>query len=163
MALPERIRFYLTHSMAGSPTVLNALLGYFPSNSGFWDYRPDADRFTPREVLAHLAEWDPIFQGRIERMLKEDHPHIPGIDEGQLAIDHSYATQDPGASLARFRDGRVALGRTLGDLQESDLDRTAHREGVGDITVNDMLVMISGHDGYHLRQLSEYLLSWRKI
>ena len=43
------------------------------------------------ELMAPLADWEPVFQERLMRMCSGDHPALPGYDEGSLAIDHGHA------------------------------------------------------------------------
>ena len=38
-----------------------------------------------------MADWKPLFQERLTRMRSEDHPALPGYDEGHLAIDRGDA------------------------------------------------------------------------
>ena len=70
------------------------------------DQRPDPDRFAIREVIAHLAGWEPIFLERLTQMRFKDHPTLPDYDEGQRAIEHGYAQSDWYAQAPLFADRR---------------------------------------------------------
>ena len=70
------------------------------------DRRPDPDRFTIREVIAHLADWEPVFLERLTRMRFEDHPTLPDYDEGQRAIERGYAQSDWHAQAPLFAGRR---------------------------------------------------------
>src|SRR5437879_4197786 len=59
--LPVFARKYVLAGLTGSPDVLEALLKDVGPNDPAWDKRPDPERFTIREVLAHLADWEGIF------------------------------------------------------------------------------------------------------
>ena len=152
---------HLHHCLTATPAVLRALLGALPADSDFWDLQPDPDRFTPREVLAHLADWNPIFRDRIALMLAEDHPTLPRIGEDRLPIEHDYASQDPLKSLDRFCAGRAELVEKVKALSEVDSVRVGRREDMGDITVADQVVLVAIHDAYHAREIAEYLEIWR--
>lgn len=155
--LPAFARTYLKHGLAASPHVVEGLLGRLAPEDPAWDRRPDIQRFTLREMVAHLADWEPIWLERLTRTTGEDEPSLPGYDEGQLAIDHDYAHSDPIANLARFRAGRSAVVAFVDGLGEEQWARAAQREGLGRVTTEAQLVMIVGHDGYHLREAAEWL------
>jgi hypothetical protein len=131
-------------------------LGGYPTSDPFWDFRPDADRFTLREMIAHLADWNDVFLGRFQRTLKEHEPLLPNCDESQFAIDHDYAHSDPQKNLARFAQSREGLNQFIKDLKPEDWDRVAEREGVGKITLSQHIALMVGHDGYHLCQAMDY-------
>ena len=155
--LPPAVRKYLLAALEGTPDLLDHLLKSLPADDPCWDHRPDPQRFTLREVTAHLADWEPIFLERTARMRDENEPFIEDIDEGQVAIDQDYAHSDPHAGLARFREGRAALIAFLRTLPESAWERVGHREIVGTISIEGQAVMILGHDGYHTRQIVQWL------
>ena len=113
--LPEKVYRYLYLDLESAPGVLARLLEPI-TDPAVYDKRPDPDRFTLREVLAHLADWDEVFLGRLTQTRDTDRPILQGIDEGQVARDHDYAHLDPAASLTRHKTNRatlVAFLRTL--------------------------------------------------
>lgn len=121
-----------------------------------WDARPlGEDRFSVRESLAHLADWEPIWLMRARRTLAEDVPNLPGIDEGELAIQNDYASSDPLESLRRYREGRKELVAFFRSLSESDWHRKFVRDEVGEVTLFELASMVLGHDGYHFRHTME--------
>jgi len=85
------------------------------------------------------------------------------VDEGKLAQERDYGSQEPGRSLARFAENRLTLHRAFECVEAADWERTGIRITIGELSVADMATMILAHDGYHLRQISEYLHSWRRI
>ncbi len=163
MPLPAKVRdHYLLCALEGTPDVLDGFLKDRPSDDPIWDFRPDPERFTLREIVAHLADWDPIFLMRMRRTRDETEPQLEDIDEGRIAIEHDYAHSDPQAQLARFRDGRVTLVAYLRTLQEADWQRLAHRELLGPITLEAQAVLAAGHDGYHTQQVAQWLRAGRR-
>ena len=150
-------RTYVLKALIGTPDVLARLLSGIDASDPVWDRRPDPDRFTLREVLAHLADWEPIWKMRFERMRDENDPFLESIDEGQLVIDHDYAHQDPIETLARYKTGRVQLVELLGSLDDPTWDKSGNREFVGILTVQMLAGLIQSHDGYHLHQVVKWL------
>lgn len=157
MPVPQGMLDYLVNGIASTPVVFEALLGDWTEDDPRWDARPDPDRFTLREMIAHVADWDDVFDRRFERIVLEDSPFLESIDEGTLCTERAYGSQSPVANLARHQAGRARLVRRLRDLPIEAWVRTAHREFVGDIDALQLATMVLGHDMYHLRQASEYL------
>jgi hypothetical protein len=121
-----------------------------------WDAKPlGEDRFSIRESLAHLADWEPIWLMRAQRTLAEDKPNLPGIDEGELAIKNDYASSDPQESLRRYRQGRKELVAFFRGLSDANWNRTFEREDVGEVSLFELASMVLGHDGYHFRHTME--------
>lgn len=151
---PEYIRRYLLHGLAATPLTLTALLAGV--SAAELDAHPDPARFTLREAIAHLADWEGVWRERIERTVAEESPFLPSYDEGQWAIDHHYMQTDATEQLARFADGRQTLTALLGDLKAEEWARVGLRDEVGAVSVFEMVAMILGHDGYHVRQILDY-------
>ncbi|MBL8065260.1 MAG: DinB family protein [Chthonomonadaceae bacterium] len=147
---------YAVDGISTSPILFSSLLGSFSADDPVWDRRPEPDRFTLREMVAHLADWDPIFVGRVERTRDEDNPFLASVDEGQLCAERDYAQQSPVENLDRLARSRPKLAELFRSLSESDWDRTAHREFVGDVTMFELAALVLGHDAYHLRQAADY-------
>jgi uncharacterized damage-inducible protein DinB len=153
--LPEQVRQYLLHGLAATPIVLEKLLR--EATPADYDRRPDPERFTLREVVAHLADWEPVWMERLEKIRSEENPILPSYDEGQWAIDHDYARADVAGRLARFREGRARVIRHLEGLSPEQWERTGQHTQWGALTVATLMMLILGHDGYHLRQTAEWL------
>src|SRR4051795_4045891 len=100
--LPQYIRNYLIHGLNSTPDVIEYLLK--DATPEDYDRRPDPERFTIREVVAHLADWEGVWLDRATKVVTEDKPALESYDEGQWAIDHQYSTLDVKEQLAKFRD-----------------------------------------------------------
>jgi uncharacterized damage-inducible protein DinB len=153
--LPEGARNYLLHGLGATPIVLEKLLR--EATTADYDRRPDPERFTLREVVAHLADWEPIWLERLLMIQSEANPTLPSRDEGQLAIDHDYAHSNPAERLARFREGRARTVQHLQALPPEAWARTGQHTQWGPLAVAALATLILGHDGYHLRQTAEWL------
>ena len=153
--LPEKARFYLLQGLDAAPVAIERILE--TTESIDWDRRPDAERFTLREVVCHLADWEPIWLERIRRMAEEDTPSLPGYDEGQMAIDRDYAHADPHEQLRRFRRGRAELVNYLRNLPAESWLRRANHSEWHNLSIEHLATLILGHDGYHSRQVAEWV------
>ena len=157
MPLPAAARDYLINALDGTPVVLAAILGARPDVDPIWDKRPNPDRFTLREALAHLADWEPIWRERIDKIQTGTHPFLPSVDEGALAVERDYASRSPSASLAKLALGRQELVTRLKTIPDDDWDLTGDREFVGVVTLQQQVYYILAHDAYHLRQAAEWI------
>ena len=55
----------LISALNSSPKIVERLLRVFPKTR--LDDRSETDRFTPREVIAHLADWEQVILDRVPR------------------------------------------------------------------------------------------------
>lgn len=148
------MRDHMLQALSTSPAVLARLVH---GTSPDWDRRPDPDRFTLREVVAHLADWEAIWRQRVEAIARAPGCKIQGRDPDELAKKNDYAKQDPKANIARFAEGRAAYIATLEQLNVETWAKTGRHSDYGPITVGQIAQYALGHDAYHLRQVTEWL------
>jgi uncharacterized damage-inducible protein DinB len=146
---------YIRRALRFNPVIIERLMKKLPPSA--LDDRPDPERFTVREVLCHLAEWEPFFLERLKGAVTVDNFQITAYDEGQLALDHDYAHQDPDAALGRYLAGREAYSSYVETLAPEALDRHAYHPEQGVLTAGDLISMVVGHDVYHIEQISARL------
>lgn len=153
--LPEAGREYLLQGLAATPVVVDRLLR--DATPEGYDRRPDPERFTLREALCHLAEWEEVWQGRFRALCEEAHPTLPNRDPDEAAERNDYAHAEVASQLERFREGRRQLVMQLRELSPEQWQRTGTHAKWGDLTVEALATLVLGHDGYHLRQIVEWL------
>jgi uncharacterized damage-inducible protein DinB len=153
--MPPYVRKYLIdHALNASPGIIARFCANIPDAIADQDQGPDL--FTLREVLAHLADWEPIWLERMQRIVQEDSPVLPNIDEGEMAELNGYATTPVEVSLEKFATGRAALTAYLASLPNDAFERSGIRPEVGTITVKDIATLVLAHDTYHIAQLARY-------
>jgi len=157
--LTAKTHTYLIHGLSGTPDVVEALLAGIPADDPRWDYRLAPERFTLREALAHIADWEPIWKMRVARIRAEDKPLIEDIDEGEVAIKNDYAHSNPLESIKRFREGRALLVAEYQTVADDEWERYGLwvYMGTTPISVEGYLALNSGHDGYHTQQIAQSL------
>lgn len=117
-------------------------------------------RFTPREVIAHLADWEAILrEERMGRAVREPGCTIVPYDEELRAIEHGYATSDVGTQLARFAAERARTVAFIESLTAEQLSHAFHHPERGATNVNEHVAGMLGHDVYHIDQLTTLLAS----
>ena len=153
--MPPYIRKYLIdEALSATPGIITRFCKGIPEHIA--DQNQGADYFTLREVLAHLADWEPIWLERIQRIVQEDSPVLPNIDEGKIAELNNYATTPVEVSLEKFTSGRSALVEYLQSLPSEAFARSGIRPEIGTITIKDIATIVLAHDTYHIAQLARY-------
>ena len=115
------------------------------------------DRFSPREVIAHFADWEPIVLERLQRAAAHPGSSVEAYDEGELAERNAYSQSDWREQLRSFEKARKETITFLKGLSEEDFDKEFVHPERGNVTIEDQAAMMLGHDQYHLDQLSEVL------
>ena len=116
--------------------------------------RNSPDEFSALESVCHLRDIEVEgYTPRINRILNETHPVLPDIDGALLAIERDYNSQSLTEALDTFAKARQENIATLVDLNRDQFDREGVMEGVGDVTLGKLLLMMRDHDDGHLDDL----------
>lgn len=115
------------------------------------------DRFSPREVIAHMADWEPRLLDRMKKAASSPGSRVEAYDEGELAVANSYDRSDWREQLDLFEKSRLETISFLKSLANEDYDKKFVHPERGEVTIEDQAAMMLGHDQYHLDQLSEVL------
>jgi hypothetical protein len=153
--LPSRIHDNLRLDLESAPEVLARLLAPI-TDPAVYDRRPDPNRFTLREMVAHLADWETVFLTRLTDTRDIEEAVLQGLDEGQVAMDHDYAHADPAECLTRYAAGRVKMVTFLRGLSLEQWARVGRHTELGPVTLGAQVVMVAAHDGYHRQQTVSY-------
>ncbi|HLK16261.1 MAG TPA: DinB family protein [Fimbriimonadaceae bacterium] len=153
------VNSYVLLGLEASPSVFERLLSVVPDD--LWDVRADPDRFTVREVYAHLAEWEPVLQARLSGTLLTDRFILPNYDPAELAIEHGYAKIDPEESVEKFRRGRAETVALIRSLPAAAYNRVGVHPIRGPMTIGDQINAMLGHDMYHIEQVSQHIRGGR--
>jgi len=147
-------------SLEGMPTVFTTLLDRLDSKSERWDRRFDPERFTLREVLAHMVDYDAIWNEYIDLALaKSDGPaEVPLYSPDLVASRRDYSAADPWRSVQDLRVSRATLVAKLRPLETDSWVAhaiTSPRHGL--LNIDELASLFVGHDGYHARQIAEFV------
>ena len=112
------------------------------------------DEFSALENVCHLRDIEiEGYTVRVKRILTEDKPVLPDIDGGLLAIERDYNSQSLTEALDAFAKARQGNVSALAGLNRNEFDREGVMEGVGDVTLGKLLLMMRDHDDGHLDDL----------
>lgn len=142
---------YAVRAVSYSPAVVERIVRLIPSDRISVPTGPG--RFSPKEVLAHMADWEPVALGRIRAAVENNGSQIENWDEDQMAIDHDYASCDLGEQLALYRERRAATVEYVKTIPEDKWGNSVVHSAWGAMTVDDLVNLLVQHDMYHLEQL----------
>ncbi len=119
------------------------------------DASPAPGKWSPREILAHLADCEVVFCFRLRQTLAAPvdlpHPVIQPFDQERWA--QRYAAYDVPSALALFRAAREWNLRLLGGVSASEMERVTTHPERGTMTFRTIVETMAGHDINHLQQL----------
>ena len=106
-------------------------------------------KWSPREILAHLADCELAFSFRLRQVLAGEGLLQP-FD--QTVWGERYSAYDVPGALALFGAARAWNLKLLTTVTEADKTRTATHPERGDMTFWTIVETMAGHDIHHLRQ-----------
>jgi FMN phosphatase YigB (HAD superfamily) len=143
-------------TLRANPAVLNSLCRQIPAAT--WVRRPLPGEWCLTEVVCHLRDVDQeVNTPRLQKLLAENNPFIPGMDTDRWAEERNYIQQDGPQALAQFIVQRSKLLETLDALQKGDWQRTARHAIFGPTPLIELVGIIARHDRMHLRQVQEII------
>jgi uncharacterized damage-inducible protein DinB len=114
--------------------------------------RPEADGWTARQVLAHLADFELIAAVRVRMVLTQDRPALASYD--QDGFTKRFGRLEPAAeALERFEVNRLATTRVLESLGDADWERPGLHPVRGEETLRQTVEKVAEHDRGPLEQL----------
>ncbi len=146
---------YLMIALPLAPNIFSRLFDQI--SEARFDERQDPDRFTPREIIAHLADWEPIVRARMQSAVDNPGGPIEAFDEGKMAVDNNYRSKDIHAELANFAKERQETVTFLGLVPIEHWTQTFLHPERGPVSFSDQANMLLGHDTYHIEQLCGFL------
>ncbi|MEZ0327112.1 MAG: DinB family protein [Fimbriimonas sp.] len=147
---------YLLLGLQLAPLTYQRLIALVPKER--WDERTDPNRFSLREAIAHVNDWEPILLGRMQTAVSTPGATIRAYDEAARAVEQNYAATDPLEQAAQLIERREITVRYLRNEAEGCWSNLVVHPERGPITLSDQANMILGHDHYHLEHLAQYLV-----
>ena len=119
--------------------------------------RPNSDKWSIGEILAHLAEDEVATAWRYRQMVEHNGTELAGFDQDLWARLGDYASRVPGESFALFRLLRAANLQFLGQLTPEQWECCGIHAERGRMTVRDLAIHMAGHDANHIEQIRKIL------
>ena len=119
--------------------------------------RDGAEGWNAVEIMCHLADFEGIFFDRARRMLVEDNPRFPPVDQLELVEKNRYAVQALDPVWRRWSREREAFIAWLEELDDEALARPGIHPETGDMTILQLAINTVLHDIDHMEQLGRVL------
>jgi FMN phosphatase YigB (HAD superfamily) len=121
-----------------------------------WCIRPTQDEWSPTEILCHLRDVErEVNLPRLQMVLKEKNPFLPGMDTDPWAEERRYITQSGPHALHKFTAARLELLDLLRAASPEDWQRPARHAIFGPTHLAEIVSIIAGHDRLHIQQFKE--------
>lgn len=137
--------------LRATPAALHRLSSALPHEQ--WSRRPAQNEWCLTEILCHLRDVDEeVNLPRIQKVLGEDNPFLPGMDTDPWAEERDYLRQDGPHALHAFTRVRMKLLQQLDQLEPVQWQRPARHAIFGPTTLNEISIIHAGHDRMHVQQ-----------
>lgn len=121
--------------------------------------RPIEGKWTPLEVLGHLADCEWVYGYRARLILGEDHPPIQVMDQDRWVVAQRHNQRDPHDLAEEFRALRAHNLRLWQGLAPAELERTGLHSERGPESLSLLRTQMAGHDLLHLDQVKRLLMA----
>lgn len=146
---------FALHALQSGPKIVERVLRVFPHDR--LDDRVDHDRFTAREVVAHLADYEQTVLDRIRVANISPGREVPNYDPDAHAAEHNFGDKGVFHEAEVFESRRGMTIEYLKELTTADYDKTFKRSDGTEFTIRDYVSHLMKHDLNHLEQISRYL------
>src|SRR6185312_902443 len=130
------------------------------------EFKPTPDKWSVRQIVAHLADTEAVTVARLRSMIAEDNPALVPFDQNAWADKTDYAKRKPSQALDTMRHLRADNYALLKDLSEETFSRTGTHSRRGPMTLLDLLRLMAEHAEKHATQIrsvrAEYKASRQK-
>jgi hypothetical protein len=115
-------------------------------------YAPD--RWSVREVVAHLVDVERVMAYRLLRVARGDATPLPGFDEGAWTAQADHDLRPVGAHLADFAAARANTLALVRSLPAEAFERRGTASGQP-VSARALVWILAGHVDHHVRVLSD--------
>ena len=148
MEIPSLIDEYA----AGPQKLRDAIVGMTPEEI---NAVPVPGKWSTRQVVCHLADFEPVYADRMKHVIAEDQPSFAGGFQKQFAEHLAYDHRDIEEELSLIDAVRAQMARILRSLPPEAFDRTGIHSVEGPMTLKFLLERITNHIPHHVQFIEE--------
>jgi len=138
--------------LSGPQRLRDAIAGMTPAQL---DARPVPGKWSVREVVCHVTDYEPVYADRMKRVIAEDEPTLLGGNPVAMAARLAYADRDLEEELALVELVRRQMARILRSLKPEDFQRKGVHSVRGPVALEKVLQQITEHIPHHIRLIEE--------
>ena len=142
MTIPELIDEY-----AAGPQKLRDAIAEMTTEQ--IDAAPVPGKWSTRQVICHLADFEPVYAYRMKHVIAEDQPSFAGGFHQQFAEHLAYDQRDIEEELRLIEVVRSQMARILRSLPPEPFERTGIHSVDGPLTLRTLLERITNHIPHH--------------
>jgi HAD superfamily hydrolase (TIGR01549 family) len=142
--------------LRATPAALDTFCRHLPLE--LWKKRPRPDEWSLLEIICHLRDVDrEVNKPRLQKVLNENDPFIPGEDTDPWAQERGYIDQNGLEALQQFIIARLEMLDMLETVKTEEWQRPARHAFFGRTTLAELVNIIAQHDRLHIRQIYQNL------
>lgn len=149
------MRDILLVGLASGPKVIERLLRVFPADR--LDERPNPDKFTVRETIAHLADYEQFILDRFRMAKSRPGTQVEAYDPDERCASHHFGDKEVFHEAEVFESRRATTIEFVRELSDAELNNTFKFADGREISAIDYVSVILAHDLSHLDSVSSYL------
>lgn len=117
--------------------------------------RPVPGKWSTLQVVAHLADFDPILADRMKRVIALDRPTLIGADENRFAAELAYESRDIDEEMNIIAHTRSQMAKILRQQPDTVLERVGVHSERGELTLERLLTITTNHIPHHVKFIEE--------
>lgn len=138
--------------LAGPATLRQAIAGMTPEQI---NAAPIPGKWSTRQVICHIADFEPVYADRIKRVIAEDEPLLLSGDPDQFAAALAYDQRDIETELQLIEVVRKHLASILRTVPAETFQRAGKHSVDGLLTIETLLTRITGHIPHHVQTIAQ--------
>ncbi|MCA9171455.1 MAG: DinB family protein [Planctomycetales bacterium] len=138
--------------LSGPKRLRTAIQGMSPEQL---DAAPIEGRWSTRQVICHIADFEPVYVDRMKRVIAEHEPMMFGGDPDEFAASLAYAERDLENELKLIEIIRVHMASILRTVPTEEFQRKGVHSQEGPLTLETLLRRITRHIFHHVKFIEE--------
>ena len=119
------------------------------------DAAPIPGKWSTRQIICHIADFEPVYADRMKRVIIEDNPPMMGGDPDVFAAGLAYDQREIEEELQLITAVRKHVARILKTLQPEQFERTGKHSVDGPLSLAALLQRITNHIPHHIAFIDE--------
>jgi hypothetical protein len=123
-----------------------------------WRFQPGSGEWSVTEIVCHLRDVDrEVHIPRLQSLLIEEEPFMPGVVSDDWAIERGYRAQDGQRALAELATARAELLSLIPGADDGAWQRRGRHTFFGPTSFWELVCLILEHDELHIEQVRDTL------